>query len=148
MKYVGDITCLPVDGGKFFHLVALIDLSSRRLAGWAIADRMRTGLVIDALATAERTGGSFAGAVLHTDHGAQGGFSRPSPTPAAGPVSAGPPETVRSVARTSRGFFSVSVTASAPAAALWPASSGTSSASQPSSGPPATKAWTWGLVRE
>ncbi|WP_416070092.1 hypothetical protein [Streptomyces scabiei] len=42
---------------------------ARRLAGWAIADHMRTGLVTDALSTAERTRGSLAGAVIHTDHG-------------------------------------------------------------------------------
>ncbi|MFJ2598665.1 IS3 family transposase [Streptomyces erythrochromogenes] len=70
-KYVGDITYLPVDGGKFLYLAAVIDLASRRLAGWAIADHMRTDLVTDALAAAERTRGSLAGAVIHTDHGAQ-----------------------------------------------------------------------------
>jgi transposase InsO family protein len=72
-KYVGDITCLPLDGGKFLYLATVIDLASRRLAGWAIADHMRTDLVTDALAAAEHTRGSLAGAVLHTDHGAQGG---------------------------------------------------------------------------
>ncbi|ONK15903.1 putative transposase OrfB [Streptomyces sp. MP131-18] len=70
-KYVGDITYLPVDGGKFLYLATVIDLASRRLAGRAIADHMRTGPVIDAPAAAERTRGSLAGAVLHTDHGAQ-----------------------------------------------------------------------------
>jgi transposase InsO family protein len=49
----------------------VIELASRRLAGWAIADHMRAELVIDALAAAERTRGSLAGAVIHTDHGAQ-----------------------------------------------------------------------------
>ncbi|RRR82652.1 IS3 family transposase [Streptomyces sp. RP5T] len=70
-KYVGDITYLPMESGKFLYLATVIDLASRRLAGWAIADHMRTGLVTDALAAAERTRGSLAGAVLHTDHGAQ-----------------------------------------------------------------------------
>ncbi|MEU3092363.1 IS3 family transposase [Streptomyces massasporeus] len=70
-KYVGDITYLPLDGGKFLYLATVIDLASRRLAGWAIADHMRTGLVTDALSVAERTRGSLAGAVMHTDHGAQ-----------------------------------------------------------------------------
>ncbi len=70
-KHVGDITYLPLEGGKFLYLAIIIDLASRRLAGWAIADHMRTGLVTDALAAAERTRGSLAGAVLHTDHGAQ-----------------------------------------------------------------------------
>jgi transposase InsO family protein len=70
-KYVGDITYLSVGSGKFCYLATVIDLASRRLAGWAIADHMRAELVIDALAAAERTRGSLAGAVLHTDHGAQ-----------------------------------------------------------------------------
>ncbi|ANZ13628.1 transposase [Streptomyces noursei ATCC 11455] len=70
-KYVGDITYLPLDGGKFLYLATVIDLASRRLVGWAIADRMRTDLVTDALAAAEHTRGSLAGAVMHTDHGAQ-----------------------------------------------------------------------------
>ncbi|WRZ44516.1 IS3 family transposase [Streptomyces sp. NBC_00151] len=70
-KYVGDITYLPLDGGKFLYLATVIDLASRRLAGWAIADHMRADLVVDALVAAERTRGSLAGAVLHTDHGAQ-----------------------------------------------------------------------------
>jgi arginine repressor len=73
-KYVGDITYLPLEGGTFGYLATVIDLASRRLAGWAIADHMRTELVTDALAAAERTRGSLAGAVMHTDHGAQGGF--------------------------------------------------------------------------
>ncbi|NED20834.1 IS3 family transposase [Streptomyces sp. SID9913] len=70
-KYVGDITHLPLDGGKFLYLATVIDLASRRLAGWAIADHMRTDLVTDALSAAEQTRGGLAGAVLHTDHGAQ-----------------------------------------------------------------------------
>lgn len=55
-----------------------IDLASRRLAGWAIADHMRADLVTDALAAAIRTRGSLAGSIMHTDHGAQGGFNRSS----------------------------------------------------------------------
>ncbi|MFD9053383.1 IS3 family transposase [Streptomyces zaomyceticus] len=70
-KYVGDITYLPIDGGKFCYLATVIDLSSRRLAGWAIADHMRADLVTDALAAAIRTRGSRAGSIMHTDHGAQ-----------------------------------------------------------------------------
>ncbi|WP_328512626.1 IS3 family transposase [Streptomyces sp. NBC_00376] len=70
-KYVGDITCLPLAGGTFRYLATVIDLCSRRLAGWAIADHMRADLVVDALKAAERTRGSLAGAVMHTDHGAQ-----------------------------------------------------------------------------
>ncbi|MFF2404430.1 IS3 family transposase [Streptomyces goshikiensis] len=70
-KYFGDITYLPVSGSKPLYLATVIDLASRRLAGWAIADHMRTELVTDALTAAERTCGSLAGAVMHTDHGLQ-----------------------------------------------------------------------------
>jgi transposase InsO family protein len=70
-RYVGDITYLPVGERGFLYLATVIDLHSRRLAGWAIADHMRTELVLDALNAAQRTRGSLHGAILHTDHGAQ-----------------------------------------------------------------------------
>ena len=70
-RYVGDITYLPVGERGFLYLATVIDLHSRRLAGWAIANHMRTELVIDALAAAERTRGSLDGAIFHSDHGAQ-----------------------------------------------------------------------------
>src|SRR3989440_5720995 len=70
-RYVGDITYLPVGERGFLYLATVLDLNSRRLVGYAIADHMRTGLVLDALAAAQRTRGSLAGSVLHTDHGSQ-----------------------------------------------------------------------------
>ncbi|MER7009697.1 IS3 family transposase [Dactylosporangium sp. NPDC000555] len=70
-RYVGDITYLPVGERGFLYLATVIDLHSRRLAGWAIAEHMRTDLVIDALNAAQRTRGSLDGAIMHTDHGAQ-----------------------------------------------------------------------------
>lgn len=70
-KYVGDITYLPVSDGEFLYLATVVDCFSRRLAGWSIADHMRTELVADALKAAAATRGSLAGAVFHTDHGAQ-----------------------------------------------------------------------------
>jgi transposase InsO family protein len=70
-RYVGDITYIPVGERGFLYLATVIDLHSRRLAGWAIADHMRTDLVIDALHAAQRTRGSLDGAIMHTDHGAQ-----------------------------------------------------------------------------
>jgi transposase InsO family protein len=70
-RYVGDITYLPVGERGFLYLATVIDLHSRRLAGWAIADHMRTDLVVEALNAAERTRGSLDGAIMHTDHGAQ-----------------------------------------------------------------------------
>ena len=70
-RYVGDITYLPVGERGFLYLATVIDLHSRRLAGWAIADHMRTDLVVDALNAAARTRGSLAEAIFHSDHGAQ-----------------------------------------------------------------------------
>ncbi len=70
-RYVGDITYLSVGERGFLYLATVIDLHSRRRAGWAIADHMRTDLVIDALHAAQRTRGSLHGAIFHADHGAQ-----------------------------------------------------------------------------
>ncbi len=70
-RYVGDITYLPVGERGFLYLATVIDLHSRRLVGWALADHMRTDLVVDALHAARRTRGSLTGAVFHSDHGAQ-----------------------------------------------------------------------------
>ena len=70
-RYVGDITYLPVGERGFLYLATVIDLHSRRLTGWAIADHMRTDIVIDALHAAQRTRGSLQGTIMHTDHGAQ-----------------------------------------------------------------------------
>ena len=58
-RYVGDITYLPLADGTNLYLATVIDCYSRRLAGWAIADHMRTELVEDALKAA----------VFHSDHG-------------------------------------------------------------------------------
>jgi transposase InsO family protein len=71
-RYVGDITYLPIGEGQCLYLATVIDLFSRRLAGWSIADHMRTELVVDALEAAAATrGGTLDGAIFHSDHGAQ-----------------------------------------------------------------------------
>ncbi|SEC60516.1 Transposase InsO and inactivated derivatives [Rhodococcus jostii] len=69
--YVGDITYLPIEGGANLYLATVIDCYSRKLAGWAIADHMRTDLVADALRAAAQGRNGLAGAVFHSDHGAQ-----------------------------------------------------------------------------
>ena len=70
-RYVGDITYLPLATGGNLYLATVIDCCSRRVAGWAIADHMRTELVEDALKTAVALRGSLAGAIFHADHGSQ-----------------------------------------------------------------------------
>ena len=68
-KYVGDITYLPLADGSNLYLATVIDCCSRKLAGWAIADHMRTSLVEDALKAALADRGSLRGAIFHADHG-------------------------------------------------------------------------------
>jgi transposase InsO family protein len=77
-KYVGDITYLPLADGSNLYLATVIDCCSRKLAGWAVADHMRTELVETALKAALADRGSLRGAIFHADHGAQGGFQRSS----------------------------------------------------------------------
>jgi transposase InsO family protein len=71
VKYVGDITYLPLATGANLYLATVIDCCSRRVAGWAIAEHMRTELVEDALRAAAALRGTLAGAVFHSDHGSQ-----------------------------------------------------------------------------
>lgn len=69
--YVGDITYLPLADGSNLYLATVIDCCSRKLAGWAVADHMRTELVENALKAALADRGSLRGAIFHADHGAQ-----------------------------------------------------------------------------
>jgi transposase InsO family protein len=69
LKYVGDITYLPIADGTNLYLATVIDCYSRRLVGWAVADHMRVELVEDALKAAQLTRGSLAGSMFHSDHG-------------------------------------------------------------------------------
>ncbi|MFF4731981.1 IS3 family transposase [Streptomyces mirabilis] len=72
-EYVGDITYLPIGNGQFLYLATVLDLCSKRLTGWSIADHMRTSLVTDALRAAARArgGDGLCGAIFHSDNGAQ-----------------------------------------------------------------------------
>lgn len=66
-RWCGDITYTAV-GGTWLYLATVIDICSRRVVGWSIADHMRTSLVTDAIemAVAAR-GGPVRGVVFHTD---------------------------------------------------------------------------------
>jgi transposase InsO family protein len=71
VKYMGDITYLPVGDGRFLYLATVLDCFSRRVVGYSIAEHMRTELVADALRMARDVRGSLNGALFHSDHGAQ-----------------------------------------------------------------------------
>lgn len=72
-RYVGDITYLPIGDGQFLYLATVLDLHSKRLAGWSIAEHMRTELVTEALRAAASVRGPVGldGAIFHSDNGAQ-----------------------------------------------------------------------------
>lgn len=71
VAWVGDISYIGTDQG-WLYLATVIDLGSRRLLGYAMADHMRTELVTNALAMAAGVrGGRTDGIIFHSDRGAQ-----------------------------------------------------------------------------
>jgi transposase InsO family protein len=69
-----DITYIPSREG-WLYLASVLDLGSRRLLGYSMAEHMRTELVLDALgmAIAARGGDEHvAGVIAHADRGSQG----------------------------------------------------------------------------
>ena len=69
-RYVGDITYIATWEG-WAYLATVIDLASRRVVGWALADHMRTELVTDALEMAFRNRRPGPGVIFHADRGSQ-----------------------------------------------------------------------------
>jgi len=69
-RYVGDITYIATWEG-WAYLATVIDLASRKVVGWALADHMRTELVEDALSMAFANRAPEAGVVFHSDRGCQ-----------------------------------------------------------------------------
>jgi len=74
-RLVGDITYLKTGEG-WLYLATVIDLATRMVTGWQLADHMRTSLIIDALEMA-RIGGHVAkDAIFHSDRGTQTRLNR------------------------------------------------------------------------
>ena len=69
-RLVGDITYLRTGEG-WLYLATVIDLSTRMVVGWQLADHMRTSLVVDALQMALDGGYVRPDAIFHSDRGAQ-----------------------------------------------------------------------------
>ena len=69
-RYVGDLTYISTWEG-WAYLATVVDLASRKVVGWALADHMGTEFVIGALdmAFAQRRPGE--GVIFHSDRGAQ-----------------------------------------------------------------------------
>jgi transposase InsO family protein len=69
-KWAGDITYIPTDEG-WLYLAGVIDLHSRRIVGWSMADHMQTDLVADALSMALARRRPGPGLLHHSDRGVQ-----------------------------------------------------------------------------
>jgi putative transposase len=67
-RWCGDITYVrTVDG--WVHLATVIDLHSRMVVGYAVADHLRTSLITEALAAALLTRKPARGVIFHSDRG-------------------------------------------------------------------------------
>jgi transposase InsO family protein len=69
--WAGDITFIPTSNG-WLYLAVVIDLCSRRIVGWSLADHMRADLVLSALHQALHTRPVHA-TIFHSDRGSQYG---------------------------------------------------------------------------
>jgi putative transposase len=69
-KWAVDITYVPTDEG-WLYLAGVIDLCSRKIVGWSMADHMRVNLVSDALTMAIARRRPDQGLLHHSDRGVQ-----------------------------------------------------------------------------
>lgn len=69
--WLGDITFVPLAGRRFAYLALLMDLYSRRVVGWELADHMAEPLVLAALRAAIAARQPGPGLIHHTDRGGQ-----------------------------------------------------------------------------
>jgi transposase InsO family protein len=68
--WVSDITYIPTDEG-WLYLAAVMDLHSRKIIGWSVADHMRSELVCDALSRALKERNPAGSLIHHSDRGVQ-----------------------------------------------------------------------------
>ena len=68
--WLSDITYLWTREG-WLYVCAVLDLFTRRIVGWAIADHMTRQLVLDALQMAQTTRKPPSGLIFHSDRGSQ-----------------------------------------------------------------------------
>ena len=69
-RWCGDITYIATWEG-WLYLATVIDIASRRVVGYALADHLRTELVADALSNAVAARDPDPGVIFHSDRGAQ-----------------------------------------------------------------------------
>ncbi|MET8130070.1 DDE-type integrase/transposase/recombinase [Streptomyces sp. NPDC005065] len=76
-KLVSDITYLPTLA-DWWYLATVIDLATREVIGYAMADHHRAELVVDAMTMAAGRGALNENCIAHSDRGSEGGFNRSS----------------------------------------------------------------------
>jgi transposase InsO family protein len=69
-RWCGDITYIPTWEG-WLYLATVIDIASRRVVGFALAEHLRTELVADALTNAAAARDPAPGVIFHSDKGCQ-----------------------------------------------------------------------------
>jgi transposase InsO family protein len=69
-RWCGDITYIPTWEG-WLYLATVIDIASRRVVGFALAEHLRTELVADALTNAVAARDPAPGVIFHADRGCQ-----------------------------------------------------------------------------
>jgi putative transposase len=68
--WTADITAIPTQQ-DWLYLAVVLDVYSRRIAGWAMAEHLQTPLVLQALEMAVQTRRPAPGLIHHSDHGSQ-----------------------------------------------------------------------------
>jgi putative transposase len=79
-RWCGDITYIPTWEG-WLYLATVIDIASRRVVGFSLADHLRTELVTDALTNATTARDPAIGVIFHSDRGCQPRFKGSSQHP-------------------------------------------------------------------
>jgi len=69
--WVADITYIPRRTGAFAYLASLMDLFSRRIIGWDLAEQMSEPIVLETLHQAIRARQPSPGLIHHSDRGGQ-----------------------------------------------------------------------------
>jgi putative transposase len=69
--WVCDITYVPLKNNDWCYLAVIMDLVSRKIIGWQLADNMKEQLVIDALRKALRNRKKLYNLIIHSDRGGQ-----------------------------------------------------------------------------
>lgn len=69
--WVGDLTYIPLSGAQWAYLAIWMDLYSRRIIGWHLAEHMQESLIVTAFKKALLLRSVEKGIIIHSDRGGQ-----------------------------------------------------------------------------